>query len=85
MSQLYYNIPILNQSRKRAERMKEEGKKVRVNFIADPELIEQAKLLAGLRGRSLSALICELMEMYIAKNKGVLQEQQELAKKLKGI
>lgn len=32
-----------------------------------------------------AALICELMEMYIAKNKDVLQEQQELAKKLKGI
>ncbi|GEM_PF-2939281 len=65
--------------------MKEESKKVRVNFIADTELIDKAKLLAGLRGRSLSALICELMEMYVAKNKDVLQEQQELAKKLKGI
>ena len=31
-----------------------------------------------------AALICELMEMYIAKSKDMLQEQQELAKKLKG-
>ena len=32
-----------------------------------------------------AALICELMEMYIAKSKDMLQEQQELAKKLKGV